>query len=241
MRAHPAGEQAAPLILLVDDAEDLRTVLTGVLEAAGFRVVTAANGREALRSVFAERPDLVVLDLGLPDLDGLEVLTRIREMADLPVLVLTARSVDRDKLKGFQLGADNYVTKPFSNAELTARITALLRRAGRSWAAVSVLQDGPLVVNLETQAVTLADAPVTLTPTDWSLLIAFVTHPGQVLSQEQLLELAWKDPLGVGPERVKFAVQRLRRRMGWQPPARSPIESVRGFGYRYRGAGWQAA
>ena len=241
MRARPAGEQAAPLILLVDDAEDLRTVLTGVLEAAGFRVDTAASGHEALRSVFAGHPDLVVLDLGLPDLDGLEVLTRIRDMTDLPVLVLTARSVDRDKLKGFQLGADDYVTKPFSNTELTARITALLRRAGRSQAAVSVLQDGPLLINLETQVVTLADAPVTLTPTDWSLLIAFVTHPGQVLSQEQLLELAWKDPLGVGPERVKFAVQRLRRRMGWQPPARSPIESVRGFGYRYRGAGWQAA
>ena len=240
MRARPAG-QAAPLILLVDDAEDLRTVLTGVLEAAGFRVDTAASGHEALRSVFAEHPDLVVLDLGLPDLDGLEVLTRIRDMTDLPVLVLTARSVDRDKLKGFQLGADDYVTKPFSNAELTARITALLRRAGRSGAPVSVIQDGPLVIDLETQAVTLNGAPVTLTPTDWSLLIAFVTHPGQVLSQEQLLELAWRDPLGVGLERVKFAVQRLRRRMGWQPPARSPIESVRGFGYRYRGAGWQAA
>ena len=83
--------------------------------------------------------------------------------------------------------------------------------------------------------------PVTLTPTDWNLLIAFVAHPGQVLSQEQLLELAWKDPLGVGSERVKFAVQRLRRRMGWRPPARSLIESVRGFGYRYRGAAWQAA
>lgn len=240
MRALPAG-QTAPRILLADDAEDLRTVLTSVLEANGFRVVTAADGREALRSVFSEHPDLVVLDLGLPDLDGLDVLTRIRDMTDLPVLVLTARSVDRDKVKGFQLGADDYVTKPFSNAELTARITALLRRAGNSRAPVSVIQDGPLTINLETQAVTLAGTPVTLTPTDWNLLIAFVTHPGQVLSQEQLLELAWKDPVGVGPERVKFAVQRLRRHMSWQPPARSPIESVRGFGYRYRGAGWQAA
>ena len=237
MRARPTGP-TAPLILLVDDAEDLRTVLTGVLEAAGFRVVTAANGHEALRNVFASHPDLVVLDLGLPDLDGLDVLTRIRDMTDLPVLVLTARSVDRDKLTGFQLGADDYVTKPFSNAELIARITALLRRAASSRAPVSVLQDGPLIINLQTQAVTLAGAPITLTPTDWSLLTVFVAHPGQVLSREQLLELAWKDPLGVGPERVKFAVQRLRRRMGWQPPATSPIESVRGFGYRYRGAGW---
>ncbi len=240
MTARPAGVQAAPRILLVDDAEDLRTVLTGVLEAAGFGVVTAASGREALRSIFSEHPDLVVLDLGLPDLDGLEVLTRIRDMADLPVLVLTARSVDQDKVKGLQLGADDYVTKPFSNAELTARIMALLRRAAPSRAPASVLQDGPLVIDLQTQAVTLAGAPVALTPTEWNLLIAFVTHPGQVLSREQLLELAWRDPLGIGPERVKFAVQRLRRRMGWQPPETSPIESVRCFGYRYRGVGWRA-
>ena len=238
MSVRPGGGQAPPRILLVDDAEDLRTVLTGVLEAAGFHVVTAVSGREALRSIFAQPPDLVVLDLGLPDLDGLEVLTRIRDMADLPVLVLTARNVDQDKLTGFRLGADDYVTKPFSNAELIARITALLRRAASSRAPVSVLQDGPLIINLQTQAVTLAGAPITLTPTDWSLLTVFVAHPGQVLSREQLLELAWKDPLGVGPERVKFAVQRLRHRMGWQPPATSPIESVRGFGYRYRGAGW---
>ncbi len=226
----PAGK-----VLVVDDDDDIRTVLAEVLRRADLDVVVAATGREALRRAFEDRPDLVVLDLGLPDLDGMEVLSRLRDMSDLPVLVLTARGLERDKVDGLLLGADDYVTKPFSNAEIVARAIALLRRAGPTTEMAQRLTDGELVVDLQAKTVHLADEPVALSPTEWSLLVTFLRHPGQVLSHEQLLEHAWADPLGVGPERVKFAVLRLRKRLGWQDTDTSPIEAVRGFGYRYRG------
>jgi DNA-binding response OmpR family regulator len=221
-------------VLVVDDDDDIRTVLGDVLRRADLDVVEAATGRDALRRAFEDRPDAVILDLGLPDLDGMEVLRRLRDMSDLPVLVLTARGLERDKVDGLLLGADDYVTKPFSNAEIVARVIALLRRAGAGNDIVERIADGDLVVDLQAKTAHLAGVPVTLSPTEWNLLVAFLRHPGQVLSHEQLLEQAWSDPLGVGPERVKFAVLRLRKRLGWQDPDTSPIEAVRGFGYRYR-------
>lgn len=229
----PTG--AARRVLVVDDDDDIRTVLAEVLRRAHLDVVTAATGRDALRRAFEDRPDVVVLDLGLPDLDGMEVLARLRDMTELPVLVLTARSLERDKVDGLLLGADDYVTKPFSNAELVARVLALLRRAGAGNDVVDRIADGDLVIDLEAKTAHLGGQPVVLSPTEWNLLVTFLRHPGQVLSHEQLLEQAWADPLGVGPERVKFAVLRLRKRLGWQDPHTSPIEAVRGFGYRYRG------
>lgn len=229
----PLGGRAR-LVLVVDDDDDLRVVVRAVLERADLRVVEAADGREALRRTFEERPDLVVLDLGLPDLDGLEVLQRLRDLSDLPVLVLTARGLERDKVEGLGLGADDYVTKPFSNAELVARVEALLRRAAAS-EVTERLTDGPLVVDLAARTVHLAGERVELSPIDWNLLVTFLRHPGQVLDARQLLAQAWADPVGIGPDRVKFAVLRLRKRLGWQEPSTSPIEAVRGFGYRYRG------
>jgi DNA-binding response OmpR family regulator len=221
---------------VVDDDDDIRTVLTAMLGRADLDIVTAANGRDALRRLFEDRPDAMVLDLGLPDLDGFEVLRRVRDVTDIPVVVLTARGLERDKVEGLGLGADDYVTKPFSNAELVARVQAALRRAGPGTDMVEHLTDGPVTVDLRAKMVALDGKPVALSPTEWNLLVTFIRHPGQVLSPEQLLEHAWADPVGVGPERVKFAVLRLRRRMGWQAPETSPIEAVRGFGYRYRGA-----
>ena len=226
----------AARVLVVDDDDDIRTILTAVLERAGLTVTTAASGREALRRAFEDHPDLVVLDLGLPDLDGIEVLRRLRDMSDLPVLLLTARAGEGDKVTGLGTGADDYVTKPFSNAELVARVEALLRRvAGARPATADRLVDGPLVVDLRARTAHLDGERIELTPIDWNLLVTFLRHPGQVLDADQLLELAWADPHGIGPERVKFAVLRLRKRLGWQDPATSPIEAVRGFGYRYRG------
>ncbi len=225
-------------VLVVDDDQDIRTLLADVLARADLEVSTAASGREALRQTFAHRPDLVVLDLGLPDIDGLEVLQRLRDMTDLPVVVLTARGLERDKVEGLGLGADDYVTKPFSNAELVARVQALLRRVGSNRAdLVEVLTDGDLVVDPRGRTVHLGGEPVRLSPIEWNLLVTLLRHAGQVLSPDQLLEHAWADPTGIGSERVKFAVLRLRRRLGWQDPATSPIEAVRGFGYRYRGQG----
>ena len=221
-------------VLVVDDDDDIRTVLAEVLRRADLEVIDAATGRDALRRAFEDRPDAVILDLGLPDIDGMEVLRRLRDMSELPVLVLTARGLERDKVDGLLLGADDYVTKPFSNAEIVARVIALLRRAGTGTDVVERIADGDLVVDLQAKTVHLSGEPVALSPTEWNLLVTFLRHPGQLLSHDQLLEQAWSDPLGVGPERVKFAVLRLRKRLGWQDPDTSPIEAVRGFGYRYR-------
>jgi DNA-binding response OmpR family regulator len=221
-------------VLVVDDDQDIRTVLQGVLQRAGFEVRSADTARGAMRTLFETPVDLVVLDLGLPDLDGLDVLARIREMTDIPVLLLTARAREDDKVSGLLAGADDYLTKPFGNRELVARCISLLRRATPGDGPHELLDDGTVRIDLARRQVTVDSRVLALSPTDWSLLVAFVQRPDRVLSAEQLLELAWNDPLGIGPERVKFAVLRLRRRLGWHDPATSPIQSVRGFGYRYR-------
>jgi DNA-binding response OmpR family regulator len=221
-------------VLIVDDDDDIRTVLRGVYERADFVVHVAPEGRTAMRILFEQPIDLVVLDLGLPYLDGMEVLARIREMTDLPVMLLTARAREDDKVTGLMTGADDYLTKPFSNRELIARSIALLRRATTRSPAPQVLDDGLLRIDHERREVWVSGEPVSLTPNDWNLLVAFAQRPNRVLSPQQLLEIAWHDPLGIGPERVKFAVLRLRRRLGWDDAATSPIQAVRGFGYRYR-------
>jgi DNA-binding response OmpR family regulator len=221
-------------VLVVDDDPDIRTVVGGVLQRAGFEVGTASDGRTALRLLFDQRFDLVILDLGLGEMDGMEVLGRIREMSDLPVLVLTARGLEHDKVTALHQGADDYLTKPFSNNELVARSLALLRRAGHPAEPADFLDDGTVRLDLARREAWVDGRHVELTRTDWNLLVAFVRRPDFVLSAEQLLELAWGDPFGVGPDRVKFAVLRLRRRVGWDDAAASPLKSVRGFGYRYR-------
>jgi DNA-binding response OmpR family regulator len=221
-------------VLIVDDDPDIRTVVGGVLGRAGLEVASASDGRTALRMLFDERFDLVVLDLGLGAMDGMVVLSRIREVTSLPVLVLTARGLERDKVTAFHEGADDYLTKPFSNSELVARSLALLRRGGHQTAYEEVVDDGTVRLELGRRKAWVDGQAVDLTPTDWRLLAAFVQRPDYVLSSEQLLELAWGDPLGIGPERVKFAVLRLRRRVGWSDTSTSPLQAVRGFGYRYR-------
>jgi DNA-binding response OmpR family regulator len=174
-----------------------------------------------------------VLDLGLPSLDGWEVLERIRDMSDVPVLLLTARGHEGDKVRGLHSGADDYLTKPFGNAELAARVHALLRRPRTQRDQADSYDDGTVRIKFASHEVSVDSRPVDLTPTEFRLLAALVRHPGQTLSAEQLLELAWNDPFGVGPERVKFGVMRLRRKLGQPTSAAQPIEAVRGFGYRY--------
>ena len=160
------------------------------------------------------RPDLVVLDIGLPTLDGWQVLERIRDLSDVPVLILTAHGNEADKVRGLHGGADDYLTKPFGNQELAARVEALLRRPRTAEPPAEVFDDGSLLVRLDTREVSVNGAAVALTPTEFRLLAALVRHPGRTLSPDQLLELAWNDPLGIGPERVKFGIMRLRRKLG---------------------------
>ena len=239
-------------ILVIEDEADIASALRAVLESGGLQVLTAGDGRAGLRSFHAGRPAVVLLDIGLPVLDGWSVLDRIRELSDVPVLILTSHGLEAEKVRGLRAGADDFVTKPFSNAELLARVEALLRRgrlsadpaghehddhepgpAGPGSARDEVYDDGLVRVAFIAGEVSVADRPVSLTPTEFRLLAALVRHPNQILSPGQLLAQAWRDPAGVGPDRVKFAIMRLRRKLGSDGADRR-IEAVRGFGYRYR-------
>jgi len=221
-------------VLAIEDDGDIRQLLRALLDREGYSVTEAATGRDGLRAFHQCKPDLVILDLGLPDLDGWQVLERIRDMSDAPVLVLTARSAERDKVRGLNAGADDYLTKPFSRVELLARLQAIRRRQVANTTPRAVFDDGRIRLDFTHQQVTMGDEPVVLTPTEYRLLSALVRHAGQILSADQLIELAWDDPSGLAPARVKYAVLRLRRKLDWDDPEESPLETVRGFGYRYR-------
>ncbi len=220
-------------ILCIEDDKDIALAISMVLRRAGFDVVEAADGKDGLRAFHAERPDVVLLDIGLPTLDGWTVLERIRDLSDVPVIMLTAHGQEADKVRGLQLGADDYLTKPFGNAELVARVQALLRRSRPARPEAEVYADALVHLNFGAHEVRIGDEPAALTPSEFRLLAALVRHAGQTLSPDQLLEQAWNDPLGVGPERVKFAIMRLRRKLGQGEGTGPPIEAVRGFGYRY--------
>jgi len=222
-------------LLVVEDDPDIAMALRLLLTRAGHEVAHAKDGRTGLKDAYTGRPELVILDIGLPGLDGWQVLERLRDVSDVPVLLLTAHGQESDKVRGLRGGADDYLTKPFTNAELVARVEALLRRSAgpASWAD-EVYDDGVLRIDPAARRTFVAGEEVRLTPTEFRLLNVLVRHAGAVLSPNQLLAQAWDDPTGIGPERVKFAVLRLRRKLGWTDPDASPIESVRGFGYRYR-------
>jgi DNA-binding response OmpR family regulator len=225
-------------VLIIEDDADIALGVQTVLGRNGFEVTTAAEGREGLRVFHSKRPDIVVLDVGLPEMDGWTVLERIRELSEVPVLMLTAHGQEADKVRGLRSGADDYLTKPFGNAEFIARLQALLRRTGGAeQSAARIYDDGSVRVDFAAHEVMVDGAQVELTATEFRLLAALVRHRGQVLSPVKLLELVWSDPFGVGPDRVKYSVMRLRRKLGASTGAGSPIEAVRGFGYRYRTTG----
>jgi DNA-binding response OmpR family regulator len=221
-------------VLVIEDDPDIALGVRTVLGRNGFEVTTVAEGREGLRVFHSEHPDIVILDVGLPEMDGWTVLERIRELSEVPVLMLTSHGQEADKVRGLRGGADDYLTKPFGNAEFTARVQALLRRQHTAAPLPGVFDDGRVQVNFVNHTVLVAGAAVELTPTEFRLLTALVRHRGEVLSSVKLLELAWSDPSGIGPDRVKYSVMRLRRKLGTQAGGDSSIEAVRGFGYRYR-------
>jgi DNA-binding response OmpR family regulator len=225
---------ARPSVLVVDDEQDVRTLIRLLLERGGFDISEASNGREALRRLHQFRPDLVVLDVTMPDLDGWQTLERIRDLSDVPVLMLTARATELDKVRGLKAGADDYVTKPFGRQELLARVEALLRRSTGPPEVREAYSDGAVQIDFASREIIVEQGEVQLTPLEFRLLAAFVRHPNQVLSREQLLDLVWGDSETVAPDQVKLYVGYLRRKLGWDAVERSPIETVRGFGYRYR-------
>ncbi len=229
----------AARVLVVDDDSDIRGLVRTLLERAGAVVFEAGDGRDGMREFHAQRPDLVILDVSMPELDGWQMLDRIRDMSDVPVLMLTARADELERVRGLHAGADDYVVKPFGRQELIARVQALLRRSargGRSDEADSY-GDAYLTIDWGQRRVTVGDREVQLTPLEFRLLSTFVRNPRQVLSREQLLELVWGDAYGVGGDQVKLYIGYLRRKLQPDSPDAVPIETVRGFGYRYTAPG----
>ncbi len=225
-------------VLVVEDDDTITSMLRLVLARSGFDIVSAADGRAALRAFHRDRPDVVVLDIGLPEINGWEVLRRIRDASDVPVLVLSSYDAEADKVRGLHGGADDYLTKPFGPRELVARLQALLRRSpDADQSTTAEFDDGTVWLDASTHEVRVGGLVRTLTPIEFRLLSLFVRHPGQVFGPSQLLVRVWDDPSGIAPQRVKYAVRRLRGKLGWDDPAHTPIESVRGSGYRYRRPG----
>jgi DNA-binding response OmpR family regulator len=222
-------------ILVVDDEADILDLLSELLGESGYEVVRAADGREAIRALFQAQPDLVLLDVAMPELDGWQTLERIRDASDLPVLMLTARAGEDDKVRGLRAGANDYVTKPFSTRELLARIDALLRAHKGSGQPAETYADDFLSVDFADRAVAVEGSHVALTPLEFKLLSAFVRNADRTLSTDELLDLAWDDPVAVKRGSVKLYVSYLRRKLSEAARADAPIETVRGFGYRYRG------
>lgn len=226
-------------LLLVEDASDLAQVIVREFENAGYEVLHASDGVTALQLHASQQPDAVILDWMLPGLDGLEVLRRIRQSSPTPVLMLTARDKEIDRVMGLEVGADDYLTKPFSMRELVARVRALLRRVemyqqmrqadrDRNLAAISA---GPLTIDPEAHLVTVDNEPLDLSPTEFDLLHLLVRNPGRAFSRDYLLSALWGvDHVG-GDRSVDYAILRLRRKLR---SSAAKIETVWGVGYRWR-------
>jgi DNA-binding response OmpR family regulator len=224
----------APRVLVIDDDDDIRALVAELLQRAGLEVEQAENGRVGLRAFHQTPADLVVLDVSMPELDGWQTLERIRDLSDVPVMMLTAQGAELERVRGLQAGADDYLVKPFGRQELVARVQALLRRArGSGEDRQESYVDDRVTIDFSQRAVIYAGKDVSLTPLEFKLLSAFVRHPRQVLSRAQLLELVWGDAYGVSGDQVKLYVGYLRRKLDPEQPDDVPIETVRGFGYRY--------
>jgi DNA-binding response OmpR family regulator len=219
-------------ILVIDDEPDVALGLRLLLQRAGHEVAVARDGREGLRSFFGTPAELVLLDVSMPVMDGWETLGRLRDVTDAPILMLTARGLELEKVRGLRGGADDYQTKPYSNQELLARVDALLRRSAVEEDEIEVYVDGRVSMDFARHVAEVDGREVLLSPLEFRLLAAFVRHRGRVLSHEQLLELAWRDPLAASRDTLKTYVRYLRRKLDWSD-GEGPIESVRGVGYRY--------
>ena len=217
-------------IVVVEDDPNIADLLDMYLRRAGFRVVQAADGRYGLELVGRERPKLVVLDIGLPgDLDGLDVCRQLRTASDVPVLILTARHDEIDRVLGLELGADDYVTKPFSPRELVARVKAILRRSGgETKRPPEVLTVGAVEVDPRRREVRAADLPVELTAREFDLLAHFAANPGLVYSRQQLLDAVWGEGWYGDERTVDVHVRQLRKKLG----EALPLKTVWGVGYR---------
>jgi two-component system KDP operon response regulator KdpE len=223
-----------PSILLIDDDVNLSTLLGEYLRGQGYIVHTAHDGQKGLRAFFDQKPELVILDVTMPVKDGWETLKRIREMSQTPVIMLTARSDESDILRGFSLGADDYINKPFSFAQLGARLKAVLARVGESASPAERLEAGSLKVDLATRHVTRSGELIPLTPTEFKLLVALMRHPGEVISAEDLVREVWGPQYANEIGFVRRYVWHLRQKVEHDPDHPQYIHNERGYGYLFQ-------
>ncbi|RBY90662.1 response regulator [Blastococcus sp. TF02A-26] len=220
-------------VLVVDDDPQLLRALRITLRAAGHEVVVAADGRTALQEAATAHPDAVVLDLGLPDLDGTEVLAGLRPWFSGPVLVLSARTDSTDKIEALDAGADDYVTKPFDMGELLARLRALSRRGAGSGPGEPVVETEHFCVDLAARQVTVRGEPVRLTPTEWGLLAELVRAPGRLVGQRQLLQAVWGPAYERETNYLRVYLNQLRRKLEPDPAHPRYLRTEPGMGYRF--------
>jgi DNA-binding response OmpR family regulator len=225
-------------VLVVEDEVSLASTLSYNLRKNGFEVMQAADGVEALKAARSGRPDVIVLDLMLPRMDGIEVTRRLRADSDVPIIMLTAKSEELDRVVGLEIGADDYLTKPFSMRELMARVRALLRRSGARAAAddpsqTSQLSAGSLVLDLRGRTVRRDGVEVQLKPKEFDLLAFLVKHAGQVFTREQLLEQVWGYQFFGGSRTVDVHVRWLREKLEESPGSPQHLLTVRGVGYKF--------
>jgi two-component system KDP operon response regulator KdpE len=220
-------------ILVVDDERAIRRYLHAALNAQGNVVFEAANGEEALRAAAVDRPDLIILDLGLPDLDGVEVTRRIREWTRVPILILSVRDQERDKIAALDAGADDYLTKPFGTGELMARIRAAIRRSTHP-ENEPVIEVNQLKIDLAHRRVKLGNDEVALTPTEYDILRLLAQSIGKVITHRQLLQQVWGQPYGDDLHLLRVNISNLRRKIEPDPARPRYILTEAGVGYRLR-------
>jgi len=222
-------------VLIVDDEPDVRALVRSALSYArqDLIAVEAADGDEALAMIHSERPDLVVLDLALPKRDGFAVLEQVREKTDLPIIVLTARGLEEDKVKGLRLGADDYLTKPFSPRELVARIESVLRRSAPRAPRSGTIATHDLAIDLTARRVRRGGKDIHFTPTEFNLLAELASHPGEALTHDALLTRVWGPEYRYETQYLKVYVGRLRDKIEPAPDEPTLIQTVRGVGYRF--------
>jgi two-component system KDP operon response regulator KdpE len=230
----PGAGGPGPTVVLIEDEPQIRRFLRPTLAGEGYRLVEAATAEEGLLQASTQRPDLVILDLGLPDFDGLEVLRRLREWTAVPVIVLSARGQERDKVAALDAGADDYVAKPFAVGELLARVRAALRRAARLATGhdEAVFQAGDLRVDLARRRVSLGGAEVRLTPTEYRLLATLIRHAGKVLTHRQLLQEVWGAPYVEQTQYLRVYMTQLRHKLEAEPSRPKLLVTEPGVGYR---------
>lgn len=223
----------APRVLVVDDELAIRRFLRTILSAHGYKVFEAANGWEAIQAAAAHKPDLILLDLGLPDLDGVEVIRQLREWTETPIIVVSVRERENEKVAALDAGADDYLTKPFGTGELLARMRVALRHSASSHAE-PIIEIGDLKIDLARRLVTIGGAEISLTPTEYKLLSVLARHAGKVLTHKQLLREVWGPGYEDATHLLRVNISNLRSKIEPDPKRPYYIQTETGVGYRFR-------